>query len=116
MSQPAVVLRVRFKSALSFDEVKNIVEERAPAFEALPGLHQKYYLHDPESGDIAGLYLWESAAALAQFRDSELRATIAEAYQTQGEPQVEVYNVFKVLRGDTTHELGEDPSSSRSCR
>lgn len=100
MNQPAMVLRVRFKSALPFDEVKRIVEERAPEFEALAGLQQKYYLQDPESGEIAGLYIWESAEALAEFRESELRATIAKAYQVEGNPHLEVYRVFKVLRDD----------------
>ena len=100
MSQPAMVVRVRFKSALSFEQVMKVVEERAPEFEALAGLQQKYYLQDVESGEYAGLYLWESPEALAEYRDSELRASIAKAYQTQGEPSIEVYKVVKVLRDD----------------
>jgi heme-degrading monooxygenase HmoA len=93
-------MRVRFKSDLTFDEVNEIVEERAPEFEALAGLQQKYYLQDVVSGEYAGLYVWESAEALDEFRQSKLRATIARAYQTQGEPDIEVYKVFKVLRDD----------------
>lgn len=98
MNQQPVVLRVRFKSALSFDQVKQVVEERIPEFAALPGLLQKYYLQDAESGEYAGLYIWESAEALAEFRQSELRAGFAKAYQAQGEPHIEVYKVLKVLR------------------
>ena len=79
-----------------------MVEERAPEFSALTGLHQKYYLQDAESGEYAGLYLWESPDTLAAFRGSELRASIAEAYQVEGEPRVEVYRVFKTLRDVTT--------------
>lgn len=52
------------------------------------------------SGEYAGLYVWESPEALQEFRDSELRATIGEAYQAQGEPDIEVYKVFKILRED----------------
>jgi hypothetical protein len=63
-------------------------------------LQQKYYLQDVASGEFAGLYLWKSPEALAEFRDSELRATIAKAYQVQGEPRVEVYRVAKTLRDD----------------
>lgn len=98
MPQPEVVMRVRFRSALSFDQVNEIVEKRAPEFEALTGLQQKYYLQDVVSGEYAGLYVWESAEALDEFRQSELKATIAKAYQAQGEPDIEVYKVFKVLR------------------
>ena len=100
MPQPEVVMRVRFKSDLTFDQVKESVEARAPEFEALTGLKQKYYLQDVVSGEYAGLYVWESPEALDEFRESELRATIAKAYQAQGEPDIEVYRVFKVLRDE----------------
>jgi heme-degrading monooxygenase HmoA len=93
-------MRVRFKSDLTFDQVNEVVEKRAPEFEALTGLQQKYYLQDVVSGEYAGLYAWESPEALDEFRESELRATIAKAYQAQGEPDIEVYRVFKVLRDD----------------
>jgi len=100
MNEVALTLHVRFKSKLTFDEVMKIAEERAPEFRALDGLQQKYYLQDPATGDIAGLYLWESAEAFDAYRQSELRATIAEAYQAEGEPRVEVYKVLKTLRED----------------
>lgn len=98
MSQPRVVLLVRMKSSLSVDEIQKVVDSRIDQFRALDGLKQKYYLRDPASGDIAGLYLWESTDALTEFRESELRQTIAKAYQVVGEPRVEVYDIFDVLR------------------
>lgn len=98
MSHTEVVMRVRFKSDLTLEQVTDIVEKRAPEFEALAGLQQKYYLQDMASGEYAGLYVWESLEALEEFRESELRATIAKAYQAHGEPNIEVYKVFKVLR------------------
>jgi heme-degrading monooxygenase HmoA len=98
MQNPAVVLLVRFKSALSMEEVKRIMDERAPEFRALKGLQQKYYLHSNATGDIAGLYLWESAEAFTAYRESELRKSIAEAYQAEGEPRIEVYDVLETLR------------------
>jgi len=100
MKNPEFTLHVRFRSKLQFDEVMKIVEERAPEFRALAGLQQKYYLQDPATGEIAGLYLWESQEALTAYRESELRASIAEAYQAEGEPRVEVYRVVKILRDD----------------
>ena len=97
---PAMMLRVRFKTALSFDQVNSVVEERAPEFESLAGLRQKYYLQDTVSGEYAGVYIWDTAEALAEYRKSELRASIAKAYETQGEPHIEVYRIIKVLRED----------------
>jgi heme-degrading monooxygenase HmoA len=98
MAHPKMVLLVRFKSALSLEEVTEVLERRAPEFRALAGLQQKYYLLDPTSGEIAGLYLWESPEALTEYRESELRASIAQAYQAVSEPRVEVYQVLKTLR------------------
>ena len=101
MSHTEVVMRVRFKSDLTLEQVTAIVEERAPEFQALTGLKQKYYLQDVVSGEYAGIYVWESLEALEEFRESELRATIGKAYQAQAEPNIEVYRVFKVLRSGT---------------
>ena len=100
MNHPEVILLVRFKTRLSHEEVAKVAEERAPEFKALDGLHQKYYLQDVESGEYAGLYLWKSPEALAEYSKSKLRASIAEAYQLEGEPRMEVYRVAKTLRDD----------------
>lgn len=100
MNHPEIILLVRFKTALSIEEFAKVAQERSSDFEALEGLQQKYYLNETSSGEYAGLYLWKSPAALADYRDSELRASIAKAYQVQGEPQIEVYKVVKTLRDD----------------
>ena len=101
MNTPALLLLVRFKSALSLEEVMRVMEKRAPEFRALKGLQQKYYLQDGASGEYAGLYLWESQDTFNAYRDSELRATIAEAYQAEGQPRVEVYRVIMPLRDES---------------
>lgn len=98
MNNPALVLLVRFKSHLSFDEVMKVAEERIDQFRALEGLQQKYYLYDEAADEVAGLYIWESKEAFDAYRDSELRASIAAAYQAVGEPRVTVYRIAEVLR------------------
>jgi len=98
MPNPTLALLVRFRSRLSPEEVTALMEKRAPEFRALAGLRQKYYLQDADTGEYAGLYLWESQEAFAAYRDSELRATIAEAYQAEGEPRVELYRILMPLR------------------
>lgn len=100
MKQPTTIVRVRFKSALPREQLMKLAEERVPEFEALSGLRQKYYLHNPETGDYAGLYIWDSPEAFAEYRRSALSASIANVYQTQGAPQIEVYEIIKVLRKD----------------
>lgn len=98
MTHPKKVLLVKFKSPLSLEEVEAVAESRIDEFRALGGLKQKYYLHEAATGEVAGLYLWKSEKPLSEFRDSELRASIAKAYQVEGEPRVEVFDVFNVLR------------------
>jgi hypothetical protein len=70
MGDRELVVVARFKSALSLDEAKRVVEERAPEVRALPGLTQKYYLEDVNTGELAGLYMWDSADALEAYRHS----------------------------------------------
>ena len=98
MSHPAIALLVRVRSSQEQDEVLRVMERRAPDFRALKGLRQKYYLQDAESGEFAGLYLWDSPEAMAEYRDSELRASIAASYCAEGEIKVEVYRVLMSLR------------------
>lgn len=100
MSQPSLVVLVRLRSSLRRDEVVGVMRERMPQFRAIEGLEQKYYLEDTESGDFAGLYLWRGPADLAEFNESELRGSIAEAYGVEGEPRIEVYSVLTPLRDE----------------
>jgi heme-degrading monooxygenase HmoA len=76
----------------------DIINSRADDFKSLRGLQQKYYLQDETSGEFGGLYLWESKEDFTEYRESELRATIGKAYQTESEPRVEVMQVIKTLR------------------
>ena len=98
MSTPTVVLLVKFKSLLSLEEIRRIVDSRIDRFRALEALTQKYYLQGPAPGEYAGLYLWESSDALAEFRDSELKQSIAAVFQSEDEPRIEVFQIFDILR------------------
>ena len=98
MDRASLVMLVRFKTALPIEQAKQITKERMPQFRALEGLTQKFYLIDESAGEVAGLYFWRSEDDLAEFKESELRASIPGAYQIVGEPRVEVYKVFDELR------------------
>ena len=98
MNDSSLAVVVRFKSHLPFDGIVKIFEERIDQYRALDGLRQKYYVYDEETGEVGGLYIWESEQALDAFRKSELQATIADAYQVIGKPRVEVFRIVEVLR------------------
>jgi hypothetical protein len=52
MNQPSLILLVKFKSLLSFEEVIKVVDSRIDEFRALKGLQQKYYLQEPSTQSI----------------------------------------------------------------
>ena len=89
---------VKFRSRLSWDDLMKKINERKPEFQALSGLIQKYYTKDDQTGEIAGVYIWDSMDSLKEFRDSELARTIPSAYQAEGPPKVEILEVFLILR------------------
>ena len=97
-NRPGVLLIVRFKSSLPPDELEKRYKERRPEFQALPGLLQKYYLHDPSSDEWGGLYLWDSQESLDEFMASDLRESIPETYQFVGKPRIETPTVIDTLR------------------
>jgi hypothetical protein len=97
-SQPAIALLVKFKTALTIEELQRRYRERMPEFRALGGLVQKYYVQDPATGEVGGLYLWDSEASLKAYLASDLRKTIGSVYEVEGEPTVQRMSVLDVLR------------------
>ncbi|MFQ5912548.1 MAG: YdhR family protein [Nitrospinota bacterium] len=89
---------VKFKSGLSDAEVRQTMEGRAPQFRALPGLLQKYYVRENETGEYAGIYFWDSEESMREFRQSELARTIPIVYKAVGQPRVEVLEMVLALR------------------
>jgi heme-degrading monooxygenase HmoA len=102
-----VVQIVRFKSALSDQEVQRTYEARAPQYRALSGLRQKLYLRFKATGEHGAIYVWDDEAAMARFRQSELARTIPEAYKVQGTPDVDVAEVVYTLRPDAQAERAQ---------
>jgi hypothetical protein len=92
-----VVEIVKFRSALSAEEVRRTMRTRMSDYRALRGLLQKLYIHDSATGEHGGIYLWRNETALADFRESELARSIAPAYQIEGRPQIQHWNVISVL-------------------
>jgi len=79
----ASILYVRARSGMDPEELERRLLERKPRFREVPGLVQKIYGRDPETGSVCGIYFFDSAEALAAFRESELAQTIASAYEAE---------------------------------
>jgi len=93
----AAILFVRIKSQLDAKELDRRIIERRPRFLEVPGLVQKIYGRDQATGDVCGIYFFESQAALDAFRQSELAKTIPTAYEAH-DVRREVYDVLYPLR------------------
>lgn len=93
-----IVQIVKFQSNMPFDEVSGVARERASEFQAVPGLIQKYYARSEQGDHYAGVYVWDSEESLRAYQDSELAAGIPRAYQVQGPPEVDLYEIGFTLR------------------
>ena len=95
-----IVQVVKFKTGLSDEEASETITERAPHYEALLGLRQKLYIKEQGTGEYGGIYICDDVESMREFRESDLAATIPEAYRVEGKPRVEIFEVVSVLRAE----------------
>ena len=102
------ILFVRVNSGLDTAELERRLLERRPRFLEVPGLAQKYYGRDPQTGAVCGIYFFETSEALEAFRTSELAQTIPSAYEAI-EVRREAYELLYSLRpdGDSLGKAGD---------
>jgi hypothetical protein len=92
----AVIHFVRLRSGLSDEDAVAMLHQRLPRFRDVPGLLQKVYGRDQETGEFCGIYIFESRESLNAFRQSELALTIREAYQVES-ARIERYDILMTL-------------------
>lgn len=83
---------------LSDSEVLKLYDQRAPRYRQLPGLLQKYYIKDKQTGEYGTVYLWDSMQSMQEFQQSELSRSIPETYKITGQPGIEILDVVYTLR------------------
>lgn len=92
----AAILFVRITSGLDADEFDRRSADRRSRFREVPGLVQKIYGRDAKTGDVCGIYFFDSQEALESFRETELARTIPSAYDAV-DVRREVYEVLYPL-------------------
>ncbi|MBI3650941.1 MAG: YdhR family protein [Acidobacteria bacterium] len=90
----------KYRSGLTDEEVQRTMKERAPRFREVAGLLQKYYFKDEKTGEYGAVYVWESAAAMLAFRQTDLAQSMNAAYKIVGDKRVEIFDVTMVLRDE----------------
>ncbi len=107
-----VVLLVRIRTELDPEELARRALERRSQYEAVPGLQQKIYVRNDATGEVGGLYFFESREHLAAFRDSDLVRSIPAEYEaTSVSP--EVLDVLISLRPEAGP-FPPDPAAARA--
>ncbi|MCK5280384.1 MAG: hypothetical protein KAK04_17640 [Cyclobacteriaceae bacterium] len=97
-SKGTIMQIVKLKTELSEEEMLKVAKEREPEFKAIPGIIQKYYVKLGGRGEYGGVYIWDSAESLKEFKESELAATIPKAYKAIEPPSVEIVDIMFELR------------------
>lgn len=93
-----IIQIVKFETSLSEAQVLEVANQRADRFRSLPGLIQKYYIALDQPNQYGGIYVWDSMDSLKAYRESDLAATITDAYKVQGTPRIEIVNTLFQLR------------------
>lgn len=93
-----IIQIIKLKSKLSEEELLKTAKERAPRFKAIPGLLQKYYVKLGQPNQFGGIYVWDSKESLQSYRESELAASIPQAYKLIEAPNIEIIDVLFQLR------------------
>lgn len=93
-----IIQIIRLKTDLSEEELVKRAKERAPRFQALQGLLQKYYVKMGPSGQYGGIYIWDSQESLDAYRASDLASSIPGAYEIKEAPDIELLDVLFQLR------------------
>ena len=92
------ILILLFKSGIQLDEIVATSESRADQYRKVKGLLQKYYVSDPATEHLGGVFLFDSKENLEAFRESQLAKSTAEAYKFTEPPRIQILTIMKQLR------------------
>jgi hypothetical protein len=80
MKNAESVLSVKFNSTLGYEKLMKTCEEDLEIFREVPGLIQKYYVIEENTGAISGLYIFKTRSDRETFWNSELAKNIPARY------------------------------------
>lgn len=92
-----VIQFVEFTSGLSDEEVRRMIEVRAPEYREVAGLFQKFYVRNSGSGRYGGISIWADEDSLREAHDLDLEKSIRDVFRVEGLVDVETFEVMSVL-------------------
>ncbi len=100
MKNEKAVLSVKFKSTHDAEELNGLFQKNLELFKDVPGLIEKYYLAEDNTGAISGIYIFESKRAMSAFWNSELAKGIPGTYGV-------ILNTLRVEQFEVTIDMNE---------
>jgi Putative mono-oxygenase ydhR len=98
MKNAEAVLSVKFNSAFGAEKFMNVCQEDLKTFRSVPGLVQKYYIAEENTGALSGIYIFEDRKARETFWNSAIAKAIPTRYGIIPETlRVEQYDMAIVL-------------------
>ncbi|MDI9914189.1 YdhR family protein [Rhodococcus sp. IEGM 1379] len=91
------IVSMRMKIEASDEETERKSREGFEKFRALEGLTQKYYIRNHETGELGGVYLFETKEAVDAYVNGPIVASVAERFGVIGEVKLEVVEVLMTL-------------------
>jgi hypothetical protein len=73
------LLSISFRLAIPTAEWEQLAASMAKELSAVPGLHWKIWLLEPEQGEVAGVYLFEDERSLRAYLDGPIAASLRSA-------------------------------------
>jgi hypothetical protein len=77
-----------FKSGLPVEEILRTSEIWTEAYRKVKGLLQKFYVSDPSTDHVEGVFVFDSKQTLKTFRDLDLTKSTGEAYRFLEPPSI----------------------------
>lgn len=92
-----IILQVLFRTNMAVEEALTKVEESKEVFRRVPGLQQKYYIWDPVTGEMGGVYVFDSRESLERFRASGISQKALQSFNPLGPPAIRVFEIATAL-------------------
>ena len=92
------IMVLLFETGLKMEDLIKTSNERFEKFQHVKGLLQKFYISDPNSNQVGGIYVFDSKDNLNAFRESELSKSTSGAYKFLEPADVRFFDVSRTLR------------------
>jgi len=79
------IARFPLPTGTARETIEQALQDVAPQFKTIPGLHRKYFLLSADGKTCGGVYLWASVAEARAFSEGPLRTMVREKFAVEAD-------------------------------